>query len=127
MVRYTFTLHIKDIEDEYRYSVTLDSSQEDNPALFFTLSEREKLRASFQEQSLCKINSYNLDKIIKTWIQDIEEGYRDSAITLDLPLIIASDISQLQELGNQEIPNLVCPDLSGIEPTSGMLPPLNFH
>jgi hypothetical protein len=127
MVRYTFTLHVKGIEDEYRYSITLDKSQENNPASFFTQSEREKLRASFQEQSLCKINSHQLNQIIRTWIQDIEEGYRDSSITLDLPLMIASDLSQLKEPGNQEMPHPIEPDLSGIEPTSGMLPPLIFY
>ncbi|NET68580.1 MAG: hypothetical protein F6K63_30975 [Moorea sp. SIO1G6] len=127
MVNYTFILHIKEIEDEFRYAITLDKSQEDNPALFFTLSEREKLRNWFQEQSLCKINGHHLDKIIKTWIQDIEEGFRDSSITLDLPLMLESDISDLTESGNQEIPDPIYPDLSGIEPISGMLPPLNFN
>ncbi|NEP36716.1 MULTISPECIES: hypothetical protein [unclassified Moorena] len=123
MVNYTFILHINNIEDEYSYAINLDKSQEDNPDLFFTKSEREKLRNWFQEQSLYKINDDNLNKIIETWIKDIEEGFRDSSITMALPLLI----SQMKEAGNQEIPHPIYPDLSGIEPISGMLPPLNFN
>ena len=126
MVQYTFNLQVKDIEDKYEYPIDLNQSQEDNPASFFTRSEREKMRASFQEKSLCKISNYHLNQIIKIWIQDIEEGYRESSLTLDLSLMIESDISQMKEPGNQAMPHLVAPDLSGIEPTSGMLPPLNF-
>ncbi|EGJ32560.1 MULTISPECIES: hypothetical protein [Moorena] len=123
MVNYTFILHINNIEDEYSYAINLDKSQEDNPDLFFPKSEREKLRNWFQEQSLYKINDDNLNKIIETWIKDIEEGFRDSSITMALPLLI----SQMKEAGNQEIPHPIYPDLSGIEPISGMLPPLNFN
>ena len=61
---------------------------------------------------------------MNTWIEDIKEGYRESSIVLDLPLLIESDIGQLNDQGYQEIPSLMSPEISEIEPSFGMLPPL---
>jgi hypothetical protein len=44
------------------------------------------------------------------------------AITLDLPI----NLQALNEGGNQELPAIVEPDISEIEPKFGALPPLNF-
>ena len=64
--------------------------------------------------------------MIKHWVQDIKEGYRDSLIKLDLPSLLLASIANLRETGNQEIPALIEPNISEIEPCIGMLPPLIF-
>lgn len=126
MVKYKFSLKIKGDVNEYSYVLDLNSSQEITPEKAFTPQIREDIRLNLQTQSLCAIKDSHLNKMIGTWIQDIKEGYRDSTLTLQLPLLAESGIDELGEAGNQEIPPLVNPDLSGIEPMFGMLPPLNF-
>ncbi len=126
MVKYTFALRIKEFHEEYKYVLNLTPQQENNPEQVFNTEIRESLRKNLQMQSSCKINDLHLIKMITTWIQDIKEGYRDSAITLDLPLLIVENISKLHETGNQELPVLITPELSNIEPCFGMLPPLVF-
>lgn len=126
MVKYRLSLKVKDNMNEYYYFLDLDSNQENMPEEVFTAQVREDIRSSLQNKSLCAIKDFNLNKIINTWIQDIKEGYRDSNLTLELPLLIQSGIEELDEKGNQQIPQLIEPDLSGIEPVFGMLPPLNF-
>ncbi|QFS51399.1 hypothetical protein GXM_08893 [Nostoc sphaeroides CCNUC1] len=96
------------------------------PEQVFTPEIREHLRLSLQNKSLCAIKDNHLNQIIQTWIQDIKEGYRDSTLTLNLPLLIESNIDKLNEQGFQELPSVISPDLSNIEPQLGMLPPLNF-
>ncbi len=127
MVKYTFALKLKDSNEEYSYALSLTSQQENNPESVFNNEIRESMRTNLQTQSYCKINDFHLNKMITTWIQDIKEGYRDSTITLDLSLLIRENISKLNETGNQEIPALMTPDLSNIEPSFGMLPPLIFY
>jgi hypothetical protein len=127
MVQYTIYLKIKSSNEEYKYSLDLVPSQEDMPDRVFTLEIREALRKKLQDLTLCRINDIHLNQIIKTWLQDIKEGYRYSAITLNLPLMKEDNIDNLDEKGNQEMPDLWNPDLSGIEPRSGMLPPLTFY
>jgi len=126
MVKYTFSLKLKDSDNQYRYTLDLKATQEDRPEQIFTSEIRESMRKKLQEQSLCKINDTHLNKMIQTWIKDIQEGYRNSKITLDLPSKIEADIDKINEQGNQDIPTLVNPNLSEIEPHSGMLPPLIF-
>ncbi|WP_235623144.1 MULTISPECIES: hypothetical protein [unclassified Tolypothrix] len=96
------------------------------PEHVFSSKTRENIRLDLQNKTLCAIKDFHLNQIINTWIQDIKEGYRDSSLTLQLPLLIESGIDQINEQGNQENPALVNPDLSDIEPIKGMLPPLNF-
>ncbi|WP_260446999.1 hypothetical protein [Nostoc sp. 2RC] len=96
------------------------------PEQVFILSIREDIRLNLQNKSLCAIKDSHLNQIINTWIQDIKEGYRDSTLTLQLPLLIEAGIDQINEQGNQENPTIFNPDLSDIEPVFGMLPPLNF-
>jgi hypothetical protein len=126
MVNYVFELKVKGSNDHYRYDLDLTINQENNPEQVFTTEIRESLRKNLQEQSLCTINDNHLNQIITTWMQDIKEGYRDSTISLDLPLIIESNINQLNDQGNQENPALISPSWSDIEPQLGMMPPLNF-
>lgn len=126
MANYTVALKVKDSNEEYRYTLSLTPHQENNPESVFHLEIRESMRSNLQKQSSCRINDSHLNKIVKTWIQDIKEGYRDSTITLDLPLLIVENISRLHEKGNQQVPAMINPDLSNIEPLFGMLPPLIF-
>jgi len=126
MVKYTFSLRIKGSDDQYIYSLDLKHTQENMPEQVFTSEIREHLRLSLQNKSLCAIKDNHLNQIIQTWIQDIKEGYRDSTLTLNLPLLIESNIDKLNEQGFQELPSVISPDLSNIEPQLGMLPPLNF-
>ncbi|WP_152591959.1 hypothetical protein [Nostoc sphaeroides] len=126
MVKYTFSLRIKGSDEQYIYSLDLNHTQENMPEQVFTPEIREHLRLSLQNKSLCAIKDNHLNQIIQTWIQDIKEGYRDSTLTLNLPLLIESNIDKLNEQGFQELPSVISPDLSNIEPQLGMLPPLNF-
>lgn len=126
MTKYTLILKTKDSQDEYKYALNLNLAQESNPEQVFNLEIRESLRNNLQKQSLCKINDTYLNRAIANWIQDIKEGYRDSSITLDLPSLLATNLSSLQEVGNQEISALIEPSTSDIEPCGGMLPPLLF-
>jgi hypothetical protein len=126
MPNYTLALKIKDLNEEYRYTLSLTSHEENNPESVFHLEIRESMRKNLQKQTSCRINDFHLNKMVKTWIHDIKEGYRDSTITLDLPLLIVENISRLNEKGNQELPTIINLDLSNIEPSLGMLPPLVF-
>ena len=126
MAKYTFSLKLKESNDEFKYSVDLQPQYENQPEHFFNSQVREKIGSELQKQSACSINEANLTKIINTWMRDIKEGYRNSNLTLDLPLLIQAGIANLNELGNQEIPSLITPDLSNVEFQIGALPPLIF-
>ncbi|OBQ39702.1 MAG: hypothetical protein AN487_03820 [Anabaena sp. CRKS33] len=126
MVKYTFHLQAKDSAERYSYTLDLNPNQEDMPEQIFTPAIKEDIRTTFQNLSLSAIKDHQLNKIIQTWIENIREGYRFSSLTLNLRLLIEENIDQLQEMGNQEIPKIIDPDLSDIEPEFGMLPPLNF-
>ena len=126
MVKYSFSLKLKGTNDEYSYALDLTAQQENFPEKVFTQEIRESLRNTLQNKSSCAIKDNHLNQIIQTWIQDIREGYRDSNLTLNLPLLIESNLEQLNEQGNQDIPTIISPNLSDIEPQIGMFPPLNF-
>jgi hypothetical protein len=126
MVKYAFVLKLKDSPDEYKYILDLQPNQENNPEKLLNSEIREHIRDSLQKQSSCKIDDFTLNRILRTWTQDIKEGYRDSSLTLDLPSFMDSQILLLNDSGNQDIPTLIKPDLSGIEPKIGALPPLVF-
>jgi hypothetical protein len=126
MVEYTFHLQPKDSPERYSYTLDLNPIQEDMPEQIFTPAIKEDIRATLQKLSLSAIKDHQLNNIIQTWIKDIREGYRFSSLTLNLRLLIEENIDQLQEMGNQEIPKIIDPDLSDLEPEFGMLPPLNF-
>ena len=127
MVEYRLVLKIQNTNEEYSYSLPLTPAQEDNPEIFFASAEiRENMRNQLQKQSSYIINDNHLNQMIKTWIQDIKEGYRDSRSSLHLTLHLMQSIQSISDKGNQEISALIYPDLSEIEPSVGMLPPLNF-
>jgi hypothetical protein len=126
MVKYTITLKLKSSDEMHDYSLNLEQAQEDHPEKIFDSVQREYLRQALQQKSTCKIDDLNLNYIIKSWIQDIREGYKSSVVTLDLTSLIESKIEQLRESGNQSFPPFLPPDLSDITPSLGALPPLNF-
>ena len=126
MVQYSLTLINKITNQQYRYTVDLEQYYEDKPVSFFTPIMCNQIRNELQSQSQCQINDMHLQTIIKTWIQDIKEGYRNSNIILELPVINHQNIHQIVESGNQEIPPLIYPNLSDVEPKIGALPPLDF-
>lgn len=127
MVKYEFSMKLQGATDEYKYVLSLNQNEEDNPEIIFTPRRREEMKESLQRQSSCKVDDSSLNRIIRAWKQDIEMGCRSSSISLDLALLADSQIDDLKEEGNQEIPALFKPDLSGIEPQFGALPPLIFQ
>ena len=127
MVKYTFTMRVQGSSDNYEHILNLQQEEEDNPDMVFYQKRRDQLREALQNQSACKINDNALNRIVKAWKLDIAMGSRDSSITIDLPLLVDSQIDDLNEGGNQSIPALFKPDLSGIEPQFGALPPLVFQ
>jgi hypothetical protein len=124
MVKYKFFLQVKSSNEKFSYVLDLNLKQEASPHLIFTEEIRESMRKHWQKQSSYVIKDNHIERIIQTWIEDIKEGYRESTLSLDLPLLIEENIKQLNEQGNQDLPNIINPDLSGIEPYWGMLPPL---
>ncbi|CCQ58865.1 hypothetical protein [Crocosphaera watsonii] len=125
MVKYTLSLHTQDSPNKgYEYPVDLSQHYEDNPEKYFTPAKCQELQNHLQTESLCAIREHHLKQIIDTWIEDIQEGYRNTTIKLDLPLLSETNVDQIQDNGNQEIPDLFPPELTGIEPIEGMLPPL---
>ncbi|MEA5470380.1 MULTISPECIES: hypothetical protein [unclassified Spirulina] len=128
MVKYKVSLKIKDDPDaqEYPYILDLNLNQENNPKQIFTAEISQRMREILQNKSGCKIDTTNINRIISAWVEDIQEGYRDTIVILDLPLLIAANIKNVCEGGNQEIPPLIPPDFGEIEPHVGAFPPLIF-
>jgi hypothetical protein len=126
MITYKFFLNLRDPPERYCFPLELTPVQEDNPESIFTASVRQAIQKKFQEDSSCAVRDNHLNQIINTWIEDIREGYRESSITLDLPLLIDCNIELIEETGNQELPSLFPPDLADIEPMMGVLPPLDL-
>lgn len=126
MVKYSFTLTVKDTKEQYTYALDLNYQQEISPEDIFIPQVRENLRNALQTQSQCAIRNNHLNHIIQTWIQDIKEGFRNSGLTLSLPLLSEVDMEDLHEPGYQDLPVIIPPNLSKLEPEMGMLPPLNF-
>jgi hypothetical protein len=124
MVVYTFKLNPKGDNNFYPYARDLSPFEEDHPEQIFTSEVRKSLQQKLQKDCLCAIKENHLEQIIKIWIEDIKEGYRETYITLDLPSILHSNIEQVQEQGNQELPSLISPKLSEIEPNHVLLPPI---
>jgi hypothetical protein len=126
MPQYQLTLKIPDIDTPCLHEIDLLPSQEDRPEKFFTSQVQEAIRTNLQRQSLCSINDTHLNRIIRRWIDDIREGYRASSISLDLPLLVDANITQINDSGIHDLPPLILPNLLDIEPTGGELPPLIF-
>ncbi|WP_013334916.1 hypothetical protein [Gloeothece verrucosa] len=124
MVVYKFFLQIEGATEEYSYVLDLNPNQEDNPEIIFTQEIKVGLQKKLQKESQCAISEKSVEKIIQTWIEDIKKGYRESSIMLNIPLLNEANVNQIKDQGEQTIPNFLEPDLSTIEPTMGMLPPL---
>jgi hypothetical protein len=126
MVKYKLVLGIIDILDEYTYEIELKTEQRNNPLIFFTPQRRQEMRRVLEGKSECKISDESLDQIIKTWLLDIQEDYRETLVVLNLPSLLLNNISNLQEQGYQSVPEIRPPIIADIEPALGMSPPLNF-
>lgn len=126
MVQYALILKIPETKKEYRYTLDLTSTQENHPERIFTEEIQESMKTFFQKNSQCEVSKVNLKKMITRWQEDIGEGYRRTEISLNLPSIFTASLKQLQDKGNQEIPQLLPPDLSNVEPKGGALPDLIF-
>ncbi len=125
MVKYEFFLTVDKLS--HIQEIDLNPDEEDDPELFFKKPEhRQNIKDQLQKKSNSRINEKVLDKIIATWTKDIQVGYRDSRLTLELPLLAASDLDKIEEHGNQDQPTLIEPNLEGIEPVMMVLPPLDF-
>jgi hypothetical protein len=127
MVKYKFSLTVKDNDSlQYTHEIDLKGDEEDKPEKFFAKPEHLKnIKDQLQKKSNSRINEKNLDKIIAKWTSDIKVGWRDSRLTLELPLLAASDLDKIDEHGNQDQPTLIEPNLEGIEPVMMVLPPLD--
>jgi hypothetical protein len=128
MVQYLLTIKpVKnDSNQDLKYALDLNIHQENNPEIIFNLEIKKSMIKSLESNGTYKISLSKLEQIIKVWLKDICQGYRETTISVKLPLLIDSQINQVIEFGNQEIPDLIEPDLSSIEPQGGAFPPLNF-
>ena len=125
MVQYTLFLHTQGSpQSGYQYPLNLEPYYEDNPEKLFTPPMRQQLQNELQNISSCAIREHHLNQIINAWIEDIQEGYRETTVKLDLPSLFEANVDDLRDNGNQELPPFFPPDLTGIEPKFGMLPPL---
>ena len=129
MVEYSLELIISNSNataNSFKYRVNLTPQEEDCPEQKFNSQFCQEVRRDLQQQSSCRINQANLNRIIGLWIKEIKEGYRETSITMDLPTLIGEDIESVSDTGNQQLPQLIAPSLSSIEPKIGELPKLNF-
>lgn len=124
MVKYTITIINKEDNQNYSYSLQLNQNQEDNPQIIFSPEITISMQKQLETKSMTTFTEYQLQQIINTWIEDIKEGYRNTIITLKLKSILDENLKLLTDLGNQDIPDLIEPDLENIEPVGGVLPPI---
>ncbi|MGC9503151.1 hypothetical protein [Baaleninema sp.] len=129
MVRYTFLLATEKTPDPNYVSHHLDlpPALENDPDRLFDRAFCEDLRSILQQKTDCAINDVQLDRIVKAWLEDIKEGYRNTRLVLELPPLEFENVHQLQDEGDRTVPPLIPPDLSDIAPQGGALPPLTFN
>jgi hypothetical protein len=126
MVKYTLFVQVKDTNGQYSYELDLKTDQRNTPQIVFTKQQRREMQHTLENKSECRISDICLENIIKTWLLDIQEDYRETFMVLDLPSLLLSNIGSLQEQGYQTIPEIRPPSITDIEPAIGMPPPLNF-
>jgi hypothetical protein len=122
MVKYTITIKEKEDNKQYSYSLELNENQEDNPQIIFRPEITISMQKQLEAKSMATFTEYQLQQIINAWIEDIKEGYRNTIITLKLKSVLDESLKLLTDLGNQDIPDLIEPDLENIEPIGGVLP-----
>ncbi|GAA6623619.1 hypothetical protein [Scytonema sp. NUACC26] len=127
MVRYKLFLTLQDNTGERpEYTLHLSQDQENSPDRIFDYEVREQIRSQLQNQSQRQINETHLSHIVSNWIRDIKLGYRETVISLNLPLISEASIEDLKEGGYRDLPAPIPPDSESIEPQGGALPSLIF-
>ncbi|UJB68989.1 hypothetical protein HRE53_21575 [Acaryochloris sp. 'Moss Beach'] len=100
--------------------------QEDNVDTIFSPEIRLSMCDALQKKSSCKISNEHLNSMIQTWKKDIREGYRTTTMTIELPSLLADQLRNLKDNGNQEKPKILQPNISTVKPKFGALPPLEF-
>jgi hypothetical protein len=71
--------------DTYDYPIELTEFYEDNPQRFFSdanLQEKQNFIAQLQEKVPRQIESFEIDKILHQWCEDISLGYRTTGIRI---------------------------------------------
>lgn len=124
MVKYTITIKEKEDNKQYSYSLELNENQENNPQVIFSPEITISMQKQLEAKSMATFTDYQLQQIINTWIEDIKEGYRNTIISLKLKSVLDEGLKLLTDIGNQDIPDLIEPDLENIEPIGGVLPPI---
>jgi hypothetical protein len=127
MAKYKFCLQIdNDSLVHATYELDLGVQERNNPITIFTPQKRQEMRRILENKSECRINDEKLEHMIKTWLLDIQEDYRETFMILNLPSLLLDNINNLQEQAYQNIPEICSPNITDIEPILGMSPPLNF-
>ncbi len=130
MVQYQLRLELENWQKPYIYKIDLNVQQENDPEKLFQQEIRQSLSKDLEGTISCQISPNKLEKILSRWIEDIKEGYRETTMNLELPSTQKEQDLKFREenyeIDDDNIPELVMPDLSGIEPQVGCLPPLDF-
>lgn len=127
MPKYELNLNIKNKDDntnhKIEYSVNLTQIQEDY-AHTVLVDSYDTLRNKIQKEAGCFLNQIMFNKVMKSWGQDISEGYRLTVLSIELSAFAVGQLERLNESGNQEFPGL--PELGAavFSPQLGALPPL---
>lgn len=137
-LKYELSLSIKGTSaPEYQCEMMLDEAEESNKAQLERRfqQEREKIRKTLQRhvdryvKPPRGVGNDFLTDVLQAWMREIREGQFTTTITRDLPVMTNDEIDKLEDDGYRILPEdleFIPPDINDIEPTIGVLPPLNF-
>lgn len=137
-LKYELSLSIKGTSaPEYQCEMMLDEAEESNKAQLERRfqQEREKIRETLQRhvdryvKPPRGVGNDFLTDVLQAWMREIREGQFTTTITRDLPVMTNDEIDKLEDDGYRILPEdleFIPPDINDIEPTIGVLPPLNF-
>lgn len=97
------------------YAIDLTEEEESNPNNKLG-EQRESIKNIFQQRTSRCLNDEHLELIIKAWLQDIKEGYRDTTLALDLPLLIEQEANNLEASNYPQIPVVFPPHSNENQP-----------
>jgi hypothetical protein len=137
-LKYELFLSIKGTSaPEYECEIMLDVEEESNKAkleLKFQ-QERDKIRETLQAyvdrhvEPPRGVGNEFLNDVLQAWMREIGEGQFTTILTRDLPVLTNDEIDKLEDDGYRVLPEaleFIPPDINDIEPTIGVLPPLDF-
>ena len=137
-LKYELSLSIKGTSaPEYQCEMMLDVDEESNKVKLERRfqQEREKIRETLQRyvdryvKPPRGVGNDFLTDVLQAWMREIREGQFTTTITRDLPVMTNDEIDKLEDDGYRILPEdleFIPPDINDIEPTIGVLPPLNF-